>query len=92
MEYPLARAPQLRGEIAEQALLDLLERRALLGPADRLALYEWIGYQEEIRAHELWPSVTVRRVNHLKLTVAAEGAPTLKLYLCAESIPRADLR
>lgn len=92
LEYPLARQPQLAGEIAESALLDNFATRGLLTPAHRRALREWVGWEQRTMAHELWPSVIVRRVNHVKLVLSANGALGVKLYLCAESVARADLR
>lgn len=92
LEYPLARVPQRRGEIAETAFLGYLEQQGLLATRERLALLEWIGLDERIRAHELWPSVIVRRVNHVKVVLRPEGAPAVKLYLCAESTPSVALR
>ena len=92
LEYPLARHPQLAGEVAESAMLDNLVARRLVSAAVAAALRDWAGYEERTLAHELWPSVIVRRVNHLKLVLSATGALHLKLYLCAELVPRADMR
>lgn len=86
LEYPFARRPQLSGTIAEQRLLDALEARALIATVQRAALSTWTGADRRTMPHELWPSLLVRRVNHVKL-VQAGDAVRAKLYLCAEHVP-----
>ncbi|HEY5060499.1 MAG TPA: hypothetical protein VII52_03135 [Gemmatimonadaceae bacterium] len=97
-EYPFARVPQLRGALAEQAVLDTLASRGLLGAGQRAALDEWPGYERRTMPHELWPAILVRRVNHVKIVIAGgarangraersdRGAVRAKIYLCAEHV------
>jgi hypothetical protein len=82
LELVLSRPPQVRGEIAEKELLDLLVRRALCSPAKRDALLAWPGARRETLPHELWPSLLIRRVNHVKLSYEPGAPLTVKGYLC----------
>lgn len=84
LEYPLARLPQLRGQLAEGALLDALVRRAFLTSEQRDALVTWPALDKRTMPHQLWPSFLVRRLNHVKLVQDANGVLSVKVYLCAE--------
>lgn len=92
LEYPFARAPQLRGVLAEAGLLDALVRRGLLTRAQCEQLHAWVGLERRRMPHQLWPSFLVRRVNHVKLVQTAEGAFSAKVYLCAEHTMRIRAR
>ncbi len=92
LEYAMARGPQLGGRIAETGLLGTLVGWGLLTPGHVAALHSWTGFSTRTLAHELWPSVIARRVNHVKLVVSDIGTCEVKLYLCAEATPRAELR
>lgn len=92
LEYALARRPQLDGRIAESLLLDRLREWGLLTVAQAAALSGWCGVEVRQLPHELWPSVVVRRVNHVKLVLPGQAPVSLKLYLCAEVMARAALR
>ena len=49
----------------------------------------WPGLVKRTMPHQLWPSLFVRRVNHVKLVQDAQGALTGKVYLCAEHMAAA---
>jgi hypothetical protein len=84
LEYPFARHPQLVGGIREAPVLDYLVAQSYLTAARRAALSTWTGYERRVLPHELWPSVVVRRVNHIKLVVHPDASVETKLYLAVE--------
>jgi len=86
VEYPFARRPQLSGVIAERGVLDTLVAAGLVTATDRDAVARWAGAERRTMPHELWPSLLVRRLNHVKL-VLDDGGLRAKLYLCAEHVP-----
>jgi len=81
IEYVFNRRRQLHGTISEQPLLDRLVTAGLCTPAKRDALHAWSGWSIDHWAGECWPSVVVRRVNHLKLVHGSQGEMTAKIYL-----------
>jgi hypothetical protein len=87
MEYPFARQPQLTGTLAERALLEALVSRGLITAPQRDSLRAWLGYDRRTMPHEVWPSLLVRRVNHVKLVLRDDGTEEAKIYLCAEHTP-----
>ncbi|HKG94394.1 MAG TPA: hypothetical protein VKA84_20950 [Gemmatimonadaceae bacterium] len=89
LELTFARRPQLDGVLAEAGLLDALAARGLCAAEKRDALAAWPGYRVETLPHELWPSVVVRRLNHVKVVCGPEGAREAKAYLCVHHEPRA---
>ncbi|HET6763772.1 MAG TPA: hypothetical protein VFH27_08865 [Longimicrobiaceae bacterium] len=84
IEYALDRAPQASGALPRGAFLDALVRRGLCAPAKRAALAEWPGAALHELAHQLWPSVVSRRVNHVKLVLGASGPVEAKAYLSVD--------
>ena len=92
LEYSLARPDQLRGRVREAPLLDRLVALGLCTPEKRDALLRYPGYEVGVMAHELWPSVIMRRVNHLKVVWAPGCGVEAKAYLCVEHQPRARRR
>jgi hypothetical protein len=82
LEFTFARRPQLEGRIAERGLLDALVARGLCDPGKRDALAAWPGYRVETLPHELWPSLVVRRLNHVKVVCTPAGVVDAKAYLC----------
>jgi hypothetical protein len=82
LEYVFARPSQVRGRIVETALLDALVERGLCDPAKRAGLERWPGVSLARLPHELWRSLVLRRLNHVKV-VYEEGRPLeAKAYLC----------
>jgi hypothetical protein len=79
-ELVFDRASQVRGVLADAALFDHLTARGLCVPEKRDALRHWPGVARCTLAHELWPSVVLRTVNHVKLTWR-EGHVEAKAYL-----------
>lgn len=94
LEYVLERGGQIRGRLHETGFLDRLVELGLCTAAKRDGLLAWPGYSFEDFAHELWPSLVKRRVNHVKLVYEQGRPPQAKAYLCAFSgfYPRRTLR
>ena len=82
LEFTFTRRPQLDGRIAERGLLDALVARRLCDPAKRDALAGWPGYHIGTLPHELWPSLVIRRLNHVKVVCTPDGMVDAKAYLC----------
>ncbi|HEX8271362.1 MAG TPA: hypothetical protein VF615_01850 [Longimicrobiaceae bacterium] len=85
LEYVLERGGQIRGRLHETEFLDHLVELGLCTAAKREGLLAWPGYSFEDFAHELWPSLVKRRVNHVKLVYEPRRPPEAKAYLCAFS-------
>jgi hypothetical protein len=82
LEYILDRRAQMEGRIRETRWLEGLSDHAAADPVRLGALERWPGYTMERFPHELWRSVAVRRVNHVKI-VFEPGVPLrAKAYLC----------
>lgn len=84
LEYPFARHPQLASTIREGGVLEHLVARSYLTSARRAALPLWMGHQRCVLPHELWPSILVRRLNHIKLVVRPDASVETKLYLAVQ--------
>jgi hypothetical protein len=91
IELAFARRPQLRGAIAESSLLNRLVTLGLCTPAKREALASWPAYEIRTLRHELWPSLVVRRVNHVKIVLDRERPMSAKSYLCIHHAFRAGV-
>lgn len=85
LEYVLERGGQISGRLRETGFLDRLVELGLCTAAKRDGLLAWPGYSFENFAHELWPSLVKRRVNHVKLVYEEGRPPEAKGYLCAFS-------
>jgi hypothetical protein len=84
LELAFARRPQLAARVAERDALDRLGFLLGCDPARCDALLAWPGRSRITLPHELWPSVIVRRLNHVKVVVDSTGGPhDAKAYLCA---------
>jgi hypothetical protein len=81
MEYVFDRPPQVRGVLPQAAFLDALVAEGLCTPEKRAALARWPGCSLERFAHELWQSLVIRRVNHVKVVFDGERAAQAKGYL-----------
>jgi hypothetical protein len=86
LEYPFARFPQLAGTIQEARVVEYLLSRSYLTKERHTALAMWIGSERRIMPHEVWPSVVIRRANHVKLVVRADASIEAKLYLAVEHV------
>jgi hypothetical protein len=82
LEYVLARRSQLRGVLAETEFLARLVKMGLCSDEKRAALFEWPGWGWDSMPHECWPSVVVRRVNHVKVLWDVDAPVAAKAYLC----------
>lgn len=83
VERTFDRECQRHGRINDAAILDALVRSGYCEASQRRALLAWPGCTVRTLPHELWPSVIVRRVNHVKLVGGDDADPIAKIYLCA---------
>jgi len=81
LEYVFDRPPQVRGVLPQGAFLDALVGEGLCTPEKRAALAAWPGCSLERFAHELWQSLVIRRVNHVKVVFDGDHAALAKGYL-----------
>jgi hypothetical protein len=81
LEYVFDRPPQVRGVLPQGAFLDALVAEGLCTPEKRVALSAWPGCSLERFAHELWQSLAIRRVNHVKVVFDGDRAALAKGYL-----------
>lgn len=81
VECGFAHAPQIRGQLVETALLDELVSRGLCSSSQRDDLKAWPGLSVAVLGHELWPSLVMRRVNHLKVVYEGDRLAEVKAYL-----------
>lgn len=84
LELAFARRPQLSAAVAERGALEWLTTDLGCDPSRCDALLAWPGCSRATLPHELWPSVIVRRLNHVKVVIdpVAEHIDA-KAYLCA---------
>jgi hypothetical protein len=87
VELKLDRRCQLRGQIEESHLLSRLVHTGLCSPVKRRALERWPGCSFIQLPHELWRSLLVRNVNHVKLIQRADRAAEVKAYLALHYAP-----
>ncbi|HLL84840.1 MAG TPA: hypothetical protein VK420_19380 [Longimicrobium sp.] len=88
MEFAFARRPQLRGELPGAAFLDQLVERGSCTAAKRQGLVSWPGCAVAALPHQLWESVALRHLAHVKVVVDADGAEEAKAYLSLRHTPR----
>lgn len=88
LEYVFSRRPQLSGQLQEGRFLDLLVLRGWCDADRRRELARWPGCTTHVLAHDLWPSVLHRRLNHVKLSVGDEARIEAKAYLALMCFPK----
>jgi hypothetical protein len=81
VEIPLDQHRQLISGIAERRLLDQLCDEGLCAEPLRAAVTAWPGSSSEWLPHQCWPSLTMRRVSHVKLVWRAGRPAEAKTYL-----------
>jgi hypothetical protein len=82
VEHALTPREQLtRGSIAEARLLRALVERGACRPELMRDLERWPGHEVCTLSHELWPSLVIRKINHLKIVRDARGIRESKAYL-----------
>ena len=86
-EFGLDHGAQLEGRLAEGAWLTEWVRRGWCRPELVAGLCRWPEVTTGVMSHEVWPSLLVRRVNHLKLVLDAAGRLACKGYLCFTHAP-----
>lgn len=87
IEFPLSRPEQVRGGVIEKPFLARLVDLDLCSERKKAGLLEWSGHSVESFPHELWKTVTSRRVNCVKLDLQHHVVPEAKAYLLAASAP-----
>jgi hypothetical protein len=88
LEYPLRRRPQVMGVIADTDFLAELVACGVCTPDKRDAILAWPGCEVATLPHEIWPSLVMRRVSHVKVVSNREAPPEAKAYLCFAHAPR----
>jgi hypothetical protein len=78
----LDRRSQAHGRLAESRFLELLARNGWARREKIDALASWPGVQRVRLPHLLWPSLAVRRINHVKIVMDSPGV-IAKAYLVA---------
>jgi hypothetical protein len=81
LEYVFGWKEQARGRLAETAFLEHLTAHGLCTAEEAAALAAFPGCTTEQLPHELWNSLVLRRVNHVKLVLDGDRAPEAKGYL-----------
>jgi hypothetical protein len=81
LEIPLRQHPQMIDGLAERDFLDALCDLGLCSPAKRDALLRWPGHSVEKFPHQIWPSLALRRISHVKLVFEPGAPPEAKTYL-----------
>jgi hypothetical protein len=81
LEYVFGWKEQARGRLAETAFVRHLARRGLCTGEEAAALAAFPGCATEHLPHELWRSLVVRRVNHVKLVFDGSRPAEAKGYL-----------
>ncbi|MEO8621106.1 MAG: hypothetical protein ABI625_08565 [bacterium] len=92
IEYRFRRRVQVRGVVTETAFLERLVREGLCAPFKRDAMLTWPGCSLDQMPHELWTSLVLRRINHIKLMYDDARDPHAKGYLCMSHAFRARPR
>lgn len=87
VELTLERRGQLRGRLREAAFLDQLVEIGLCTADQRAGMEAWPGHSVGVLPHELWRSVTARRVNCVKLDHVPGREARVKAYLLARWSP-----
>jgi hypothetical protein len=84
LELAFARRPQFSAAVAERGALEWLTTGLACDRSRCDALLAWPGCSRVTLPHELWPSVMVRRLNHVKVVVDPVAQDIdVKAYLCA---------
>lgn len=81
LEYVFGRREQARGTLPDAAFLRRLSALGLCTEEEAAALAGFPGCETRQLPHELWRSLVVRRVNHVKLVVEPGRPPSAKGYL-----------
>lgn len=81
LEYVFGRREQVRGTLPDRAFLRHLANAGLCTADEAAALAAFPGCDTRQLPHELWRSLVVRRVNHVKLVLDGDRAPEAKGYL-----------
>jgi hypothetical protein len=82
VELAFDRRAQLWGPPRETGLLARIAALGLCRPEDASGVGAWSGHAVTTLSHQIWPSLVVRRLNHLKLRVEAGRLSEAKAYFC----------
>jgi hypothetical protein len=88
LEFAFARSSQVRGRLHEPGFLDLLVEEGFCTAPKRRVLLAWPGCEPVRLPHELWPSLALRHLAHVKIVVDAGGPREAKAYLSLRHTPR----
>jgi hypothetical protein len=83
VEYRIDPHGQLQKTCSPFGLVEFLVERKLCGAAKAHGLREWAGFTRETLEHEIWRSLVVRVVNHVKLVYTPGRELEAKGYLYA---------
>jgi hypothetical protein len=81
-EYPFRRRPQVKGIVVDTTFLDDLVTSRACTPGKRDALLAWPGCEIGVLPHEVWPSLVMRRVSHVKIVADRDRPIEAKAYCC----------
>jgi hypothetical protein len=87
-EYAFDRRAQVKGRLREAHFLDRLVVAGLCTPEESAAIVSWPGWEAVRMDHELWESLAVRRVNHVKLVFDGDRDVEAKVYFGIHHQPR----
>jgi hypothetical protein len=82
LEYPLRRRPQVKGAVADAGFLDDLVACGACAAEKRDAILAWPGCEVAVLPHEIWPSLVMRRVSHVKIVCDRNEPLEAKAYFC----------
>lgn len=82
LECILDRRSQVFGSLPNRPFFDALVADGVIPAVTCDDLAAWPGCSRSVFAHQLWPTVLSRRVNHVKVVGQPGGRPLAKAYLC----------
>ena len=86
-EWGLRRAGRSHEGVLRDPYLRRLVAAGLCADTKYRALCTWPETRVQTLPHELWPSLVVCWVNHLKVTLRSDGHQEAKAYLCRRHVP-----
>ena len=92
LEYRFDRRLQLQKAASPFGLMEFLVERKLCDPVKAAGLREWSGFTRETLDHQVWRSLLVRLVNHVKLVYTPGQPLQAKGYLFAHHRPPGAVR
>jgi hypothetical protein len=81
LEYTLGDGAAPGARFPQDPLFDALAERGLCDARMRATLGRWPGHGVRVLSHQLWPSLLIRRINHIKVVQDPSGVIESKAYL-----------